>query len=205
MLKILRNRNVSILTFSFRKKNQRILRLVPFFLAPSDFDISPKDELVFLKGPKGLMATISLTKNAYKNMAFKIKTTTPERYRVRPSIGLIEDNSGTVKIEVYYQPVNPDSDDNTDILKDKFLVMLFFDVSSSDWRNQVKERKPSNQHRMRASIKKSTLKSTETSRKDTSPVATPVDKDKDVYLKAVRIYCMHFTYNAYFLVFRIFS
>ena len=53
-------------------------------------------------------------------MAFKIKTTTPERYRVRPSIGLIEDNS-TLKIEVYYQPVNPESDDNTDILKDKVL------------------------------------------------------------------------------------
>ena len=219
MLKILRNRNVSILTISFHEKNQRVFpknstksdcfnfdlfisqensanfTFCSLLLAPSDFDISPKDELVFLKGPKGLMATISLTKNAYKNMAFKIKTTTPERYRVRPSIGLIEDNSGTVKIEVYYQPVNPDSDDNTDILKDKFLVMLFFDVSSSDWRNQVKERKPSNQHRMRASIKKSTLKSTETSRKDTSPVATPVDKDKDVYLKAVRIYFTHFTYN----------
>ena len=66
------------------------------------------------------MATISLTKNAPTNMAFKIKTTTPERYRVRPSIGLIEDNS-TLKIEVYYQPVNPESDDNTDILKDKVL------------------------------------------------------------------------------------
>jgi len=152
---------------------------------PGDFDISPKDELVFLKGPKGLMATISLTKNAPTNMAFKIKTTTPERYRVRPSIGLIEDNS-TVKIEVYYQPVNPESDDNTDILKDKFLVMLFFDVSLSEWRNQVKERKPSKQHRMRASIKKSTLKATETRKEGTLPGVNPVDKDKDVYLKALK-------------------
>lgn len=152
---------------------------------PGDFDISPKDELVFLKGPKGLMATISLTKNAPTNMAFKIKTTTPERYRVRPSIGLIEDNS-TLKIEVYYQPVNPESDDNTDILKDKFLVMLFFDVSLSEWRNQVKERKPSKQHRMRASIKKSTLKATETRKEGTLPGLNPVDKDKDVYLKALK-------------------
>merc|ERR1712029_304701 len=111
--------------------------------------------------------------------------TTPERYRVRPSIGLIEDNS-TLKIEVYYQPVNPESDDNTDILKDKFLVMLFFDVSLSEWRNQVKERKPSNQHRMRASIKKSTLNATETRKEGTLPGLNPVDKDKDVYLKAVR-------------------
>ena len=98
--------------------------------APGDFDISPKDELVFLKGPKGLMATISLTKNAPTNMAFKIKTTTPERYRVRPSIGLIEDNS-TVKIEVYYQPVNPESDDNTDILKDKVHSHIVFKNNSN--------------------------------------------------------------------------
>ena len=132
------------------------------------------------------MATISLTKNAFRNMAFKIKTTTPERYRVRPSIGLIEDNS-TIKIEVYYQPVNPecDSDDNKDILKDKFLVMLFFDVSSTDWRNQVKSQSPSKQHRMRASIKKSTLKATEGRKEGTAPVMPPVDKNKDVYLKAV--------------------
>ena len=64
--------------------------------------------------------------------------------------------------------------------------MLFFDVSLSEWRNQVKERKPSKQHRMRASIKKSTLKATETRKEGTLPGLNPVDKDKDVYLKAVR-------------------
>ena len=64
--------------------------------------------------------------------------------------------------------------------------MLFFDVSLSEWRNQVKERKPSKQHRMRASIKKSTLKATETRKEGTLPGVNPVDKDKDVYLKAVR-------------------
>ena len=68
----------------------------------------------------------------------------------------------------------------------QFLVMLFFDVSLSEWRNQVKERKPSKQHRMRASIKKSTLKATETRKEGTLPGVNPVDKDKDVYLKAVR-------------------
>ena len=134
------------------------------------------------------MATISLTKNAFRNMAFKIKTTTPERYRVRPSSGLIEDNS-TIKIEVYYQPVNPDAEeDNKDILKDKFLVMLFFDVSSSDWRNQVKNQSPSKQHRMRASIKKSTLKISDTKKEGPLTTFTPIDKDKDVYLKAVKKY-----------------
>ena len=43
----------------------------------AEVDINPKDELVFLKGSKGLMATITITNRTSSLIAFKIKTTSP--------------------------------------------------------------------------------------------------------------------------------
>ena len=43
----------------------------------AEVDINPKDELVFLKGSKGLMAAISITNRTSSLIAFKIKTTSP--------------------------------------------------------------------------------------------------------------------------------
>ena len=43
----------------------------------AEVDINPKDELVFLKGSKGLMAAISITNRTNSLIAFKIKTTSP--------------------------------------------------------------------------------------------------------------------------------
>ena len=113
-------------------------------------------------------------------MAYNIKTTSPERYRVRPSLGLIAAVT-TIKIEVFYQPINPDSDDFSDVLKDKFLINLFMN-SSDNYKNEVKDRRPSCHHRLKACVKKSLLKIPE--KKDV-PTNNVIDKDKDIYLKEV--------------------
>ena len=118
-------------------------------------------------------------------MAFKIKTTSPERYRVRPSLGLIS-ALATNKIEVFYQPIVPDTDDFSDVLKDKFLINLYKNSSETSYKTDSKEKKPSFQHRLKASVKKSLLKTPSLEKNtDNPPVATSIDKDKDVYLKEV--------------------
>ena len=118
-------------------------------------------------------------------MAFKIKTTSPERYRVRPSLGLIS-AFATNKIEVFYQPIVPDTDDFSDVLKDKFLINLYKNSSETSYKTDSKEKKPSFQHRLKASVKKSLLKTPSLEKNTDNPtVATSIDKDKDVYLKEV--------------------
>jgi len=154
------------------------------FAAEAEYEISPENELVFLKSPKGLMATISITNKTNAPMAFKIKTTSPERYRVRPSLGLLA-NLATIKIDVFYQPIIPDTDDFTDVLKDKFLINLYKNSSESSYKTDSKEKKPSSQHRLKASVKKSLLKAPPSEKKEL-PAAAAIDKDKDVYLKELK-------------------
>lgn len=89
--------------------------------------------------------------------------------------------SGNVSIEVFYQPVSPNSDDFTDVLKDKFLITMFMDSAEETYKTDIKDKKPSYQHRLKASVKKSLLKSSPERRE-----VPAVDKDKDVYLKEVR-------------------
>jgi len=150
----------------------------------AEYEVSPENELVFLKTAKGLMATISITNNSNAPMAFKIKTTSPERYRVRPSLGLIA-NLATIKIDVFYQPIIPDTDDFSDVLKDKFLINLYKNSSETSYKTDSKEKKPSSQHRLKASVKKSLLKAPPSEKKEL-PAAATIDKDKDVYLKELR-------------------
>jgi len=153
--------------------------------AETEYEVSPENELVFLKSPKGLMATISITNKTNSLMAFKIKTTSPERYRVRPSLGLIA-ALATIKIDVFYQPIIPDTDDFSDVLKDKFLINLYKNSSEASYKTDSKEKKPTFQHRLKASVKKSLLKTPSLEKKEMSLLSTPIDKDKDVYLKELK-------------------
>lgn len=148
----------------------------------SELEISPKDELVFVKGAKGLMATISITSRIPTLIAFKVKTTSPERYRVRPSIGLVS-TSGTTKIEVYYQPINPENDDYSDVLKDKFLINLF-KPTTQDWKKEIKDAKPYQHQRLKASVKKSLLKTSE--KKEIPNGLSNTVPERDVYLKELK-------------------
>jgi len=148
----------------------------------AEVDINPKDELVFLKGSKGLMAAISITNRTSSLIAFKIKTTSPERYRVRPSLGLSTAN-GVTKIEVFYQPVNPESDDYSDVLKDKFLINLFKPLTN-DWKKEIKDAKPFQHQRLRASVKKSLLKPVVQEKKDVQ--TSNSNHERDIYLKELK-------------------
>lgn len=147
----------------------------------ANYDVTPKDDLAFVKGPKGLSATVTIVNKTQFPLAFKVKTTTPERYRVRPSLNLMAGLASS-KIEIFYQPITPDLDDYSDVLKDKFLINLFENTTEATYKLDSKEKKPSYQHRLKAYVKRSLLKSGPEKRE--TPIA--VDKDKDVYLKEVR-------------------
>ncbi|XP_055894446.1 motile sperm domain-containing protein 2-like isoform X3 [Biomphalaria glabrata] len=88
------------------------------FPTPGVLFISPAEELVFQVGDGGdSFDMISLTNSLPVPVAFKVKTTAPEKFRVRPSAGIIKPDK---KEEVYVYLV---PDFNADVAKDKFLVM----------------------------------------------------------------------------------
>ncbi|KAK3100204.1 hypothetical protein FSP39_016243 [Pinctada imbricata] len=82
--------------------------------------ICPADELVFTSDEQGKDAhnTISLKNTLPYQIAFKVKTTSPEKYKVRPSSGIVKPGS-TADVYVHlHQGYYSSSVD-----KDKFLIM----------------------------------------------------------------------------------
>lgn len=79
--------------------------------------ITPGAELKFTPNcDRESVETISLANTSGKLVAFKVKTTNPQKYRVRPSSGRMEAGV-TVDIAVCLQP------GRSNVTKDKFLVM----------------------------------------------------------------------------------
>jgi len=87
---------------------------------PQVLQIEPDSELVF-RGPfKDVVTTIlKLTNPSDQKVCFKVKTTAPKRYCVRPNCGLI-DPSGSVNVAVMLQPF--DYKDENENKRHKFLV-----------------------------------------------------------------------------------
>ncbi|PFX33405.1 Motile sperm domain-containing protein 2 [Stylophora pistillata] len=81
--------------------------------------ITPAEELVFTgtTSTGEILQSLSLSNNTLSTVAFKVKTTSPESYRVRPSSGVIPANSST-DVSVFLQPGHAAS-----VIRDKFLVM----------------------------------------------------------------------------------
>jgi len=106
--------------------------------------INPTDELPFQSEEgQDACATITLTNSTTKCVAFKVKTTSPEKYRVRPSSGIIRPHCQCeviVQLQSLYK--------TTSLSRDKFLVMAISVETSvltnqelSDiWRTTPKER-----------------------------------------------------------------
>ncbi|XP_052077845.1 motile sperm domain-containing protein 2-like isoform X2 [Mytilus californianus] len=88
--------------------------------------ISPGDELLFTTDETGkeTFDVISLKNTLPYAIAYKVKTTSPEKYRVRPSAGIVKAGS-TVDVHVYLQQGY-----NT-VSKDKFLIMAMELTSDS--------------------------------------------------------------------------
>jgi len=82
--------------------------------------IHPEDEIIFAKIENGIIGgEIEISNSSANTVAFKIKTTSPDKFRVRPSHGILV--SGAKKcINVVLQS---DQQANIALTKDKFLVM----------------------------------------------------------------------------------
>ncbi|XP_045194637.2 vesicle-associated membrane protein/synaptobrevin-binding protein-like [Mercenaria mercenaria] len=83
----------------------------------------PSAELVF-RGPFNKVSTayLKLTNPSDKQVCFRVRTTAPKRYSVRPNNGVIE-SKGTVTVAVMLQPF--DYDPNVKFLH-KFMVQTMF-------------------------------------------------------------------------------
>lgn len=81
-------------------------------------DIDPSEELVFSSCRIGVTASIVLTNPTANPLAIKIKTTSPEKYRVKPSVGVLE-GEGQLEVGVTVgEQLAPSA-----LVRDKFLVM----------------------------------------------------------------------------------
>ncbi|XP_065676826.1 E3 ubiquitin-protein ligase RNF31-like isoform X2 [Hydra vulgaris] len=117
---------------------QKIKKLQPVLI------IEPENEMVF-RGPfKDVVTTILKLKNpSDKKVCFKVNTTAPKRYCVRPNYGLIAPDV-SVNVAVMLKPF--DSKDIAEVRKHKFLIQSIFppdDVAVSDvkalWKNLSKK------------------------------------------------------------------
>ena len=100
-----------------------IVNSILHHVVPSLSPGSPVNELVF-SGPrdKELLCTLSLTNTSRDCPAvFKIKTTAPRRYKVRPNLSLVQPEAKT-KVQVLLVAGSPSV---VTISDDKFLVQIF--------------------------------------------------------------------------------
>lgn len=82
--------------------------------------IQPEDEIVFSKIENGMVGgEIEISNSSTNTIAFKIKTTAPDKFRVRPSHGILIPGAKK-SINVVLQS---DQQTNIALTKDKFLVM----------------------------------------------------------------------------------
>ncbi|KAJ6353962.1 hypothetical protein OIU76_002899 [Salix suchowensis] len=82
-------------------------------------EIQPQELKFVAEVKKQSSCSICLTNNTYHNVAFKVKTTTPKKYCVRPNVGVIDPKSTcefivTMQAQKVAPPVM--------VCKDKFLI-----------------------------------------------------------------------------------
>ncbi|XP_058033716.1 vesicle-associated membrane protein-associated protein B/C isoform X2 [Ahaetulla prasina] len=102
--------------------------------------LEPQHELKF-KGPFTDVVTtnLKLGNSTEKNVCFKVKTTAPRRYCVRPNSGII-DAGTSINVSVMLQPFDYDPNEKS---KHKFMVQsMFAPPDTSDMEAVWKEAKP---------------------------------------------------------------
>ncbi|KAF4522258.1 hypothetical protein B566_EDAN011954 [Ephemera danica] len=111
--------------------------------------ISPHDTINFINENGDLNGSLTLTNISNRNVSFKIKTTSPEKFRVRPSTGILAPQA-TSTINVLLQPGYQTSA----LARDKFLVMAVVADAATDLAELWKSggNGPVEQHRLRCSI-----------------------------------------------------
>merc|ERR1711916_244037 len=107
---------------------------------PSHISLSPKELKFELTSPRAATRALKLTNTHAAEIGFKIKTTAPKRYCVRPNSGVIAEG-GSVEIQVTLQPEKGKSDENA---IDKFLVQtlaITSDMNTSDVSKLIQKNK----------------------------------------------------------------
>ncbi|XP_028308289.1 vesicle-associated membrane protein-associated protein B/C-like isoform X2 [Gouania willdenowi] len=102
--------------------------------------LEPQHELRF-RGPftDVVTATLKLTNPTDRSVCFKVKTTAPRRYCVRPNSGVI-DSGSSINVSVMLQPFDYDPNEKS---KHKFMVQsLLAPYDMADMEGVWKEAKP---------------------------------------------------------------
>ena len=98
---------------------------------------------------KVLIQNISL-----KIVGYKIKTTSPEKYRVRPSTGSLSPG-GTATVEIYVTG-GSSTIQASNLLRDKFLITAVFlesaELSQTQLAEALKTNSPDGQYRLRCQL-----------------------------------------------------
>merc|ERR1712130_208915 len=114
--------------------------------------LNPAQEVVFSTSPVGdLTGKVCLTNTSGKPLGYKIKTTSPEKYRVRPSTGCISPGqSVTVEIHVSGQK------EVSSLNRDKFLVTAVLldreDIPALQLTDALRTQTPDGQYRLRCNL-----------------------------------------------------
>ena len=106
-------------------------------------------DLIFSNNSFGeLCAQVQMTNISSEIVGFKMKTTTPDRYKVRPSSGALKPGE-TVVMEVRVK-----KNQNTLIVQDKFMIIAVSIPSSSSQslHDTLKTSRPDAQYKLRCSI-----------------------------------------------------
>jgi len=148
--------------------------------------LTPAEEIVFRREDGETTGLLAMTNTATCNVAYKIKTTSPDKYRVRPSAGVISAGA-TLNITVHIQSGYSASQ----LVRDKFLVMACA-VDSDTLTNQqlIEVWKKTNeiavqQHRLRCSVAPSDAKDEEFSGSMSNSAALKLLQEMDPKLESI--------------------
>jgi len=148
--------------------------------------LTPAEEIVFRREDGETTGLLTMTNTASCNVAYKIKTTSPDKYRVRPSAGVISADAAlniTVHIQSGYSA--------SQLVRDKFLVMACVIDSDTLTNQQLIEVWKTNemavqQHRLRCSVAPSDAKDEEFSGSGlSSPAALKLLQEMDPKLESI--------------------
>lgn len=117
--------------------------------------ISPGNEVIFSASASGeLVAKLQIQNTSSKPVGYKIKTTSPEKYRVRPSTGILAPNVST-SVEIHFAGGQA-STAPAGVVKDKFLITAIFlesaEMSQQQLTEALKNQKPDSQYRLRCQM-----------------------------------------------------
>jgi len=117
--------------------------------------LNPGQEVVFVTTLTGdLVGKVLIQNISLKIVGYKIKTTSPEKYRVRPSTGSLSPG-GTAAVEIYVTGGSLTSQ-ASNLLRDKFLITAVFlesaELSQTQLADALKTVSPDGQYRLRCQL-----------------------------------------------------